>query len=148
MESDQKKQKKRILIVDDEYVIRELVALSLGNDYEIIKAENGEQALTLAQQKPDLIILDIMMPGMSGYDVCYRLKNDAATKQIPIMMLTAKHEMEDLRQGIKVMVDEFLTKPFEPEQLKKIVDLWFREPKQLREKALYKYGNQLHYVKG
>ncbi|MBI3032371.1 response regulator [Candidatus Woesearchaeota archaeon] len=141
-------EKKKILIVDDEYVIRELVALSLGKDYELIKAENGEQALKQAQLKPDLIILDIMMPGMSGYDVCYRLKNDPVTKQIPIMMLTAKHEMEDLRQGIKVMVDEFLTKPFEPEQLKKIVDLWFQEPRQLRSKALHKYGSQLHYVRG
>ncbi len=148
MDSNEKTQKKKILIVDDEYSIRELVALSLGNTYEILKAENGEKALFLAQQKPDLIILDIMMPGMSGYEVCYKLKHNPTTKEIPIIMLTAKHQMEDLREGIKVQVDEFVTKPFEPAQLKKIVDTWFQEPKQPKQKALYKYGNQLHYVKG
>ena len=140
--------KKKILIVDDEYAIRELVALSLGSEYETFKTESGKEALSfISRTKPDLIILDIMMPGMDGYEVCKKLKLDIKTKDIPIIMLTAKHQMQDLRQAIQVQVDEFMTKPFEPDKLKKVVDERFKSKDTNSRKKLFKYGNSLHYVK-
>ena len=90
--------KRRVMIVDDEFTIRELIALTLEPDYEVIKAESGEDALQKINtgQMPNLIILDVMMPKIDGYKICKLLKNNEETKHVPIIMLTAKHQAEDV----------------------------------------------------
>ncbi len=140
--------KKKVLIVDDEYTIRELVDLTLTPDYEIIKANNGKEALEKVKESPNLIILDIMMPKMDGYEVCSKLKSDRKTKNIPIIMLTAKHSIDDLKEALRNDVDEYITKPFEPEFLKKRVDSYFDSgSKKKIEKKLFQFGKSLHYIK-
>lgn len=142
---------KKVMIVDDEFTIRELVEMTLDSDYEVIKAENGLDALQkIDGNMPDLIILDIMMPQMDGFEVCKKLKSDEKTKHIPIIMLTAKHELEDVKRAIKTDVDEYVTKPFEPELLRRRVEENFkaRENNEEIKRKLFKYGKSLHYIKG
>ena len=110
---------KKILVVDDEMHILRIVKYKLESaGYEVITALNGAGALRIArEQKPSLIFLDIMMPGINGYDVCSQLKNDLATKDIIIIMLTAKGQESDKIRGLEVGVDEYITKPFSPQDL-------------------------------
>jgi len=138
---------KKVLVVDDEFTIRELVELTLSPDFEVIKASNGEEALEKVKEKPDIIILDIMMPKIDGYHVCQKLKSDKATKDIPIIMLTAKHGIEDLKEGIRSDVDEYITKPFEPELLRKRVTEYTSGKVKDRERKLFQFGKSLHYIK-
>jgi DNA-binding response OmpR family regulator len=111
--------KKRILVVDDEADLIEMVALRLqANDYEVLTAIDGQEGLDKArQEKPDLIILDLMLPKMDGYKVCRMLKFDEKFKQIPIILFTARAQEADLKLGEEVGADAYLTKPFEPEIL-------------------------------
>lgn len=104
----------KILIVDDEADIRELVHLNLAREgYEILDCESGEQALSQARAKsPDLIVLDLMLPGIDGLEVCRRLKADPKTACIPVVMLTAKGEDSDVITGLEVGADDYVTKPF------------------------------------
>jgi len=139
--------KKKVLVVDDEYTIRELVDLTLTPDYDVLKAENGKEGLEMIKQAPDLVVLDIMMPEMDGYEVCEKLKSDDNTKHIPIIMLTAKHSMEDLKKAVKVDVDEYITKPFEPDLLKKRVDIYLGEERKEIKRRLFQYDKSLHYIK-
>jgi CheY-like chemotaxis protein len=109
---------KKILIVDDQLEVRELVqvTLEIGN-YQIIAAENGKQALEVAQaEHPDIILLDIMMPGsnVDGLEACRRLKNDPATANITIVMLSAKGQESDIEAGRQAGADDYFTKPFSP----------------------------------
>ena len=106
--------KQTILVVDDEEDIRELVQLNLSREgYAILPCETGEQALDRAFSKmPDLIILDLMLPGIDGLEVCKRLKNDPKTQQIPLVMLTAKGEEADIVTGLELGADDYVTKPF------------------------------------
>ena len=134
------------MIVDDQYTIRELVALTLEPDYEVIKAESGQEALEKINLNPDLIILDVMMPNMDGFQVCQLLKMNPETKNIPIIMLTAKHQIEDVKKAAETGADEYITKPFEPDMLKKRVIAYFQPDK--IEKKLFKYGKSIHYIKG
>lgn len=103
-----------ILVVDDHeanIILVETVLASQG--YEIISASDGKQALELvAAQPPDLILLDIIMPGMNGFDVCARLKEDERTRLIPIVMVTSLNDPQDRIRGIEVGADDFLSKPF------------------------------------
>jgi len=138
---------KKVLVVDDEYTIRELVELTLEPDYEIIKAENGKEAMEMIKEKPDIVILDIMMPKIDGYEVCEKLKSDDATKDIPIIILTAKHSIDDLKKAISVDVDEYITKPFEPELLKRRIDAYLGEDKTQIKRKLFQFGKSLHYTK-
>jgi CheY-like chemotaxis protein len=137
---------KKVLIVDDEFTIRELVELTLDPDYEVIKAGSGPEALELLAQKPDLIILDIMMPKMDGYEVCRRIKENPSFNNVPVIMLTAKHRIDDLKEAIRVDCDEYITKPFEPELLKKRVDAYLVGPRP-KDRRLLQFGKSLHYVK-
>jgi two-component system, OmpR family, response regulator MprA len=137
---------KKVLVVDDEYTIRELVGLSLEPDYEVLKAEDGTKGLELAKTVPDLIIIDIMMPVVDGYEFCRRVRSNDTTKDIPIIMLTAKHQPDDVRKAVSVDVDEYLTKPFEPDMLKRRVDAYLKGGDTKR--RLVQYGKSLHYVKG
>lgn len=111
---------KPILVVDDDADSRAMVKTILtGNGYEVEECENGKQALErLTQIEPALMVLDIMMPEMSGYDVVVHMKQRPETQNIPILMLTAKGEDEDVIAGYKdYMVDYYITKPFTTRQL-------------------------------
>ncbi|MBN2457716.1 response regulator [Candidatus Woesearchaeota archaeon] len=142
--------KKRVMVIDDEYTIRELVELSLDPDYKVIKAATGLEAIEiLKQSKPDLIILDIMMPKMNGFEVCSTIKKDDDFKDIPVIMLTAKHGIDDVKQAIKADCDEYITKPFEPELIKKRVDAYLGDgpAEKDTERRLFQFGKSLHYIK-
>ena len=118
--------KKKILVVDDEPDIVSMVKMRLeASGYEVITASDGETAYSRARSDaPDLIILDLMLPGMDGYQVCRLLKFDENYRRIPIIMLTAKSQIEDKEWGQKVGADYYLTKPFEAKELlDKINDL-------------------------
>jgi len=119
-----KNHKPTILIVDDELHIVDLVALCLiPEKYNILKASSGMEALGLVYKEvPDLIVLDLMMPGMNGYEVCQKLKENALTQHIPVIMLTAKGELEDKLQGLKFGADDYLVKPFDPMELEARVE--------------------------
>jgi len=111
--------KEKILIVDDEKDIVELVRYNLEKEgYKIIPAYNGEEALELIKrQLPHLIILDLMLPGIDGLEVCRILKKDSRTSNIPIIMLTAKGEEADIVAGLELGADDYVTKPFSVRQL-------------------------------
>ncbi|MBP7051203.1 MAG: response regulator [Phycisphaerae bacterium] len=103
-----------ILVVDDEEDIRELVELNLDREgYRVLTCETGEQALAVARaQTPDLIVLDLMLPGIDGLEVCKRLKANPTLQQIPVVMLTAKGEESDIVAGLELGADDYVTKPF------------------------------------
>ena len=108
--------KERILVVDDEEDILELVRFNLAREgYPIICATSGEETLKIARKEhPDLIVLDLMLPGIDGLDVAKALKNDIKTRDIPIIMLTAKGEEADIVTGLELGADDYVTKPFSP----------------------------------
>jgi len=111
--------KKKILIVDDEVQINKMLAIRLqANGYDTLSAFDGEQALEQAKVgNPDLVILDVMMPKLDGFEVCRRLKNDAALRNIPVLMLSVKVE-EGARDWARVSgANDYLAKPFEAEVL-------------------------------
>ena len=106
---------KKILIADDETDIVETLQFMLEVEgFECLTAYNGEDALNLAKREmPDLLILDVMMPKINGYKVCRLLKFDAKYKNIPILMVTARSQEEDKMIGVETGPDEYITKPFE-----------------------------------
>jgi two-component system phosphate regulon response regulator PhoB len=110
---------KRILIVEDEQPIREMVVFALANTgYEVREAADARQAqASIADRLPDLILLDWMLPGISGIDYARRLKKDELTRELPIIMLTARAEEEDKVQGLESGADDYVTKPFSPREL-------------------------------
>ncbi|MEQ1833236.1 MAG: response regulator [Candidatus Eisenbacteria bacterium] len=111
--------KGKILVVDDEIYIVHILDFSLGMEgYEVVTALDGEQALEKARsEKPDLIVLDIMMPKLDGYETCKRLKADAETKDMPVILLSAKGRNVDQKVGFEVGADDYITKPFSPRKL-------------------------------
>lgn len=111
--------KGKILVVDDEVYIVHILDFSLGMEgYEVITALDGEEALAKSlEHKPDLIVLDIMMPKMDGYEVCKRLKADAATSAIPVILLSAKGRNVDQKMGFEAGAEDYITKPFSPRKL-------------------------------
>ena len=110
---------KRILIIEDEPAIREMVGLALGRaGYEMAEAADATEANSaIADHRPDLILLDWMLPGVSGIDLARRLKKDDLTREIPIIMLTARGEETDKVRGLEVGADDYVTKPFSPREL-------------------------------
>lgn len=106
--------RKRVLVVDDERDLVDLIGYNLKRSgYEVVPAHNGIEALELAGSiKPDLIVLDLMLPGMNGIEVARKLKADPATAAIPIVMLTAKGEETDVVVGLTIGADDYITKPF------------------------------------
>ncbi len=106
----------KILTVDDEQPIQELLRYNLEKEgFRVIAAGNGEDAVRLARnESPELILLDLMLPGMSGLDVCRKLKENAATADIPVIMVTAKTEDSDVVLGLELGADDYVTKPFSP----------------------------------
>lgn len=121
--------KKTILIIDDEEPIRELLKLTLqsaGFD-SVLEASNGEDGLALATRyMPDLILLDLMLPGMDGLSVCRRLKTSPDTRMIPIIMLTAKSDESDIVVGLEMGANDYITKPFSRKVLTARIRAQFR----------------------
>jgi len=109
----------RVLIVEDEPDMNNLVAQVLSAyGYEPVQARSGEQALLiLSERLPDAVLLDLMLPGLSGYEVCRRLKGNRATNLIPVLMLTALDRNVDRRHGYETGADDYVTKPFTPQGL-------------------------------
>lgn len=110
---------KRLLIVDDEpNLLRAVAAVLRGENFEVSTARSGREALiAVAQNQPDLIVSDVRMPGMDGFELARKLSRAPNSALIPIVFLTAKDETEDRVEGFKSGVDVYLTKPFEPEEL-------------------------------
>ena len=111
--------KGKILVVDDEVYILHILDFSLGAEgFEVVSANNGELAIEKAKQEnPDLIVLDVMMPVLDGYETCRRLKADGDTKDIPVILLTAKGRDVDKRLGFEVGAVDYIIKPFSPSRL-------------------------------
>lgn len=111
--------KGKVLVVDDEVYILHILDFSLGAEgFEVLTANNGELGIEKAkQEKPDLIVLDIMMPVLDGYETCRRLKQEAETKDIPVVLLTAKGRDVDKRLGYEVGAVDYIVKPFSPSRL-------------------------------
>jgi two-component system alkaline phosphatase synthesis response regulator PhoP len=109
----------KVLVVEDDKNLARLVAFNLEQaGHEAVIAFGGESAVELVRrEKPDLIVLDIMLPGIDGWDVCRIVREDAETSGIPIIMLTAKAEMNDRIRGFQLGVDDYITKPFSPREL-------------------------------
>ncbi len=116
-------QRKRVLVVDDERHIVRLVQVNLERQgYEVLTAYDGVECLEKAKsQQPDLIILDVMMPRMDGFEALQRLKTDPETSHIPVIMLTARAQDRDVLQGYQYGADLYLTKPFSPMELLSLV---------------------------
>ena len=116
---------KRILIVDDTKDILLVVARRLKSwGYEALTADSGEEGLKIIQeQKPDLVLLDIMMPKMKGRDVCSLMKANPETARIPVIFLTALGLADHVKAGLDVGADDYLVKPFEPEELKERITI-------------------------
>ena len=109
-----------VLVADDDDDIRDLVAFRLDRaGYEVLRAGDGQEALDLARKhKPDLAVLDVMMPKLTGYDVTRELRADAATSRIPVILLTARVQEADVARGFEAGADDYVKKPFSPQELK------------------------------
>jgi DNA-binding response OmpR family regulator len=115
LESEGEREKTKILIADDEEDILKLLEIRLnGAGYEVVKARNGKEALGSAfKEKPDLIVMDVMMPEMDGFEATKQLRSKLQTAVIPILMLTAKKDKESELEGIDAGADDYITKPFD-----------------------------------
>jgi CheY-like chemotaxis protein len=113
----------RVLVVEDDDVIRQLITVNLELEgFEVIPAVDGQDALDkVADAKPDVITLDIMMPRLDGWATATRLREDPATNGIKIVLLSARAQETDLQRGEQIGVDAYLTKPFDPDELIQVV---------------------------
>jgi len=111
--------KGKVLVVDDEVNITQILEFSIGAEgFDVITAQNGEEAIEKARrEQPDLIILDVMMPKIDGYEACRILKANPLTKNIPVVLLTAKGRDIDKRLGMEVGATDYIVKPFSPNRL-------------------------------
>jgi diguanylate cyclase (GGDEF)-like protein len=117
----------KILIVDDDPYIRMVLKTALGDQYEVLEASSGEEALGVClNTDPRLVLLDVMMPGISGHDVCLRLRRNPRTCHIVIVMLTACDDEDDVVQGLESGADDYLGKPFKPSELRARVESHLR----------------------
>jgi Response regulators consisting of a CheY-like receiver domain and a winged-helix DNA-binding domain len=119
---------RKILVVDDERHIVRLIQVNLERQgYNVVTAHDGKEALEkVASEKPDLVVLDVMMPYMDGFEVLRNLRRDPATAELPVIMLTAKAQDQDVFRGWQEGVDMYLTKPFNPQELITFVKRIFR----------------------
>ena len=108
--------KEKILVVEDDEDIQELIDFNLAREgYHVLKVASGEEALSVEnREKPDLVILDLMLPGLDGLEVCRRLKSGQDGGAVPIIMVTAKGEESDIVTGLELGADDYLVKPFSP----------------------------------
>ena len=118
--------RKRVLVCDDEpYIVESVSYVVRKAGFEVSSAEDGDTALEMIRrEKPNMVFLDIMMPGIPGDELCRRLKADPATRAIYVVILTARGQEEDERRAMELGADEFMTKPFSPRKLRdKLVDV-------------------------
>ena len=120
LDSTQVPRKTRVLVADDTDSIRALFQrLLTGDGHEVIEAVDGLEALdAVARHRPDVILLDVGMPGMDGIEVCRRLKNDPATRLTPVVLVTGLSDLSDRIKGIEAGADDFLSKPVHPHELR------------------------------
>lgn len=109
----------RILIAEDERDIRDLITFTLQYaGYEVLAVSNGEEAVKMAQQEtPDLVLMDVRMPRMTGYEACAAMKADPKLKDVPVIFLSAKGQDAEIQTGLQSGAEEYLLKPFAPDQL-------------------------------
>ena len=109
-----------VLVADDDEDILQLVSFRLERaGYTVVTAADGQQALTAAREhRPDLAVLDVMMPGLNGYEVTRQLRSDPATAAIPVILLTARVQEADVSRGFEAGADDYLRKPFSPQELR------------------------------
>ena len=112
--------KRRILVVDDDSISAQMLKYLLQEEYDVIVSDNGQAALSIAQSdpQPDLILLDVQMPDLSGYDVCRKLRDEVATKKIPVIFITGKDSESDEMAGFEAGAVDYVTKPFHPVLIK------------------------------
>lgn len=119
--------KKKILVVDDNLLNIEIVREVLEEDYDIETAKTGREALEIATDfQPDIVLLDIMMPGMDGYEVCRRLRANSTFRNTTVVMVSAKGMLEEKVAGYEVGADDYITKPFRENGLRESVEFWLR----------------------
>lgn len=113
----------KILVVDDEADLRNLTKMMLeGAGYEVAQASNGDEALAMvARETPDLVLLDVVMPGKSGFEVCKTIKTEEKTRNIPVIIFTVLGREVDFRMSMESGADEFLSKPMRPEDMSNLV---------------------------
>ena len=114
---------KKILVIEDDPATSRLVDYTLRHEgYQVSKASNGLEGIRkVHEEKPDLLILDVMLPGMDGFEICHRLRSEPATAQLPILMFSAKAQEIDKNTGLKVGADDYLSKPADPSEIVKRV---------------------------
>jgi CheY-like chemotaxis protein len=113
----------RVLVVEDDHVIRELLVVNLEMEgHEAFTAPDGRSALTaVTEHRPDIVLLDMMLPGIDGWEVASRLRSAPATSAIPIVALSARAMQSDIERGLALGVDRYVTKPFDPIELMRLV---------------------------
>jgi len=110
--------KKKVVIVDDELYIRRLVSNALSREYTVLEASDGEEGLNVIRTwKPDLILMDVLMPNLDGYTACYEIKKDEATRAIPVVMLTGIGHELNRKLAQEMGADGYITKPFDLQDL-------------------------------
>ncbi len=109
----------KILVIEDDPATLRLMDYSLRHQgYQVLMASNGLEGLRKAQdERPDLVVLDVMLPGMDGFEICQRLRSEASTRQLPILMLSAKAQGIDKDTGLKMGADDYLSKPADPSEI-------------------------------
>ena len=124
MEASAQRERPLILVADDDEDILSLVSLQLERaGMEVLKARTGDEALALANERmPDLAVLDVMMPGLNGYEVVKRLRHEGQTGDIPLVLLTARAGGGDAQYGYQVGADDYIKKPFSPAELRERVE--------------------------
>ncbi|MEA1980046.1 MAG: response regulator [candidate division Zixibacteria bacterium] len=137
--------KKHIIIIEDEVDIQELIKYNLSKEgYRVTGFTSGEEGLNSVKQiKPDLILLDLMLPGMDGLEICRQLKKESTTEHISIIMITAKTEESDIVSGLEMGADDYITKPFSPKVLIARIRSLFRrlKAKEITEQSLIERDN-------
>ena len=125
----------KILVIDDDFAINELIKINLElQGFDVVQAFNGIEGFALAKQEsPALIVLDVMMPEVDGYTVAKRIRQTEDIKDMPIIMLTALSELNDKAKGFNLGIDDYLTKPFEPEELIMRIRALLKRSKQIPE---------------
>ncbi|MAR92677.1 MAG: phosphate regulon transcriptional regulator PhoB [Pseudomonadota bacterium] len=138
----------KILIVDDEEAIREMISVSLElAGFQWIEAENGQEAHSrIVDERPDLVLLDWMLPGVSGIELARRLKREETTAEIPVIMLTAKTEEDNKIQGLDAGADDYVTKPFSTRELISRINAVLRRTRGDQNKAILVEGLALDPV--
>lgn len=119
---------RKVLVADDDLVVRELIVFRLEmSGYEVVEADDGEAAVRLAaEHQPDLVIMDVMMPALNGFEATAKLRAQPETARIPVLLLTAKAMEADVERGFAAGADDYIKKPFSPQELAAKIDALLR----------------------